>query len=282
MRNRSLIVILGLILSACASATPTKNFVRTGQNFDMLQPKIKNVAVIADVCLMHNATVGDNYWSLKDSKTAEQYMLESAKEALSSKGYNVVFTESPFVGGFKNQKLSMKYADEEGSQVSEMHPPFFVAEELTVDPQYKQSLITIMPNALNAVEHRNKPLSDNCCDNANMKGAINTISKKAGADAILILVGNGVIVSSGKSVAQGVATGVITTALTLGMFTYSKWDVSYLDTYAALIDSSTGEILWANSLRLKGSGLTEKDYYDKKWQESILYHIPARVQMEKK
>ena len=279
MRKCFFVVVLALLLSACATgpAGPTKQFLRTGPNYGAILPNVKSVAIVADVCLLRDVTEGDRYWSIKDSRAAEQCMIESAKATLTSKGYDVVSVDTPFVGGFKNPALTFKFAAEEGGQVSEMRPPLFVTEGLAGDPAYQQSMATIIRGSLSAVGQSKKPPSDICCTNTDMKEAMDTIVKNTGGDAILFLVGQGVIVPAGKSVAEGVATGVLTTALTLGMFTYSRWSVSWLDTYAAFVDAGTGEILWSNSLRLKGGGFTNKDYYtEKKWPYYILYHMPAR------
>jgi hypothetical protein len=281
MRNRISVALLAVVLSACATG-PTRQFVRTGPNHDAILPNLKTVAVVADVCLLRDVSVGDRYWSIKDSRDAEQCMIDSARTVLINKGYDVASVEAPFVGAYMNPANTLKFAIGEGEQLKEMHPPLFVAEGIATDPTCRQSFTTVIPKVLGAVAQRSKPPSDICCTDANTKEAINTIGKCVGGDSILFLVGQGVIVPAGKSVAQGVATGVLTTALTLGMFTYAKWSVSYLDTYAAFLDAGTGEIIWSNSLRLKGSGFTDKDYYSEKWPYNILYHIPASAQLKTK
>ena len=272
----SLAILVILLLSACATE-PTRQFVRTGPGYDARMPSVKRVAIITDVCLQRDVVTGDKYWSIKDSRSAEQYMTESAKTYMISKGYEVVFLEAPLVCASKNQNESFKFAVEEGGEVGEMHPPLFVAEGLATEQAYRQSLTTIVPGILKAVNQMSKPPSALCCTAVDMKQALDVVAKRTGGDAILFLIGNGVIVPAGKSVAEGVVTGVITTALTLGMFTYSQWSVSYLDTCAVLVNANTGEILWSNALRLKGSGFTEKDYYAEKWPQNILYHMPSKV-----
>ncbi|MFO1431925.1 MAG: hypothetical protein U1F76_17595 [Candidatus Competibacteraceae bacterium] len=272
----SLAILVILLLSACATG-PTRQFVKTGLGYDARIPSVKRIAIITDVCLQRDVLTGDRYWSIKDSRAAEQYMTESAKTYMISKGYEVVFLEAPLVGAFKNQNESFKFALEEGGEVREMHPPLFVAEGLATEQAYRQSLMTIVPGILKTVDQISKPSSAFCCTAVDMKQALDVISKRTGGDAILFLIGNGIIVPTGKSVTEGIVTGAITTALTLGMFTYSQWSVSYLDTHAALVDANTGEVLWSNSLRLKGGGFTEKDYYAEKWPKNILYHMPSKV-----
>lgn len=283
MKNGTLMVIFTLLLYACAHV-PTDKFVQTEPSYGVRIAKMKSVAIVADVCLMRDVTEGEQYWSIKDSRVAAKHMLESAKIYLANKGYDVVFTEAPFVGSFKSAGGSMKYAAEEGGQIGEMHPPLFVAEGLVTDPGYRQSL-TRMISATTATSQisprvsviTHKPIlpAELCC--ANIKDALDIVSKKTGSNAILFLVSSGVIVPAGKTAAQAIATGVISTVLTLGMLTVIHTTVSYLDTYATLVDVETGDILWSNSMRLKEGGLTDSDYYSKTWSNNILYHIPSRM-----
>jgi hypothetical protein len=269
MRSRLFIVFLVFLVSACA---PNKQFVQTAPNNDTKMSNLKSIAIVADVCLMRDVMTGDKYWSIKDSRLAAQHMVERTKKYLTDMGYDVPFAEAASVGGFMNAAGSIKFAVEEGGQIGEMLPPLFVSEGLTNDPVYGQSLTKMFASTMNAVGQKDKPPSDVCCSSADIKDALSIVSRKTGGNAILFLVGNGVIVSTGRSIAEGIATGVITTVLTLGMFTYTQWSVSWLDTYAALVDADSGAILWSKSIRLSGGGFTEKDYYPR-WSSNIMYDI---------
>ncbi len=52
-------------------------------------------------------------------------------------------------------------------------------------------------------------------------------------------------IPTGKSVVQGVVTGLLTTILTLGMFTGVGYQTSGIAVSLTVIDEETGEILWA-------------------------------------
>jgi len=276
MRLKSLfIIILSLLLSSCATA-PTKRFVRTGPNYKQSISKVTEVAIINDVCIWRDNVGSDDYWSIKDSQIAESFMLEGAKEYLRQKGYHIVFQISPFVGAFKKPEMLFRVAQREGAKILNKHPPFYISESLNTDEPYKQALIKVIRQVLQSVEQEKLPPSEVFLSKADIQQSLDIIANRIGADTALFLIGNGVIVSKSKSVAQAIATGILTTALTMGMFTYSQWNVSYLDTFVGLVNLKTGEVLWSNSLRLEGGDLTDRKYYLKRWAQNLLYHIPSR------
>ncbi len=270
--------LLSIVLVAACAAVPDKRFVRTGPNHDVLLPHIKKIAVIADVCLLRNVVAGDNYWSVKDSRAAAQHMAERAKTVLKDKGYEVVLAEAPLVGSFKNPARPLKYMPEEGGAVKEMPPPLFVAEGLASDPACRASLLKIMPWAAAAVAQRDKPPSDICCGNSDLKEAVVAVAKASGADAILLLVGHGINMPLGSPIAQEAATELVkfVLSLSLGMVSSSDYRVSVLDSYIALVDSSTGEILWSNYSQRQNDVFTEKEFYDRIWLFKNLYLLPPK------
>lgn len=276
MRLRNLfIVILSLLLFSCATA-PTKRFMRTGPSYEQSISEVMRVAIINDVCICRDVAGSNDYWSIEDSQAAESFMLEGAKQYLEQKGYHVVSQMCPFVGAFKKSEMLDKVAQREGTEVSDKYPPFYISESLNIDEPYKQALIKVIRQVLQSVEQKKSSPSEVFLSNLDIQESLDIIAKRIDTDTVLFLIGNGTIVPKGKSAAQGIATGVLTTLLTMGMFTYSQWSVSYLDTFAGLVNLRTGEVLWSNSLRLEGGGLTDKEYYSKRWSQNVLYHIPSR------
>ena len=144
------------------------------------------------------------------------------------------------------------------------------------DPIYRLSLAQTICGMLWAMEHSGASLSDVYGANPDLKAALQIVSQKTGGNAILFLVGRGRTVAGGTAVAQEVSSATIASVLSLGMISYSQHDLSFLDTYAALVDAETGEILWSNSLRLLGGGFTDRYYYSEQWPDTILYHVPFR------
>jgi hypothetical protein len=280
MRKNTLKILAALsiiLISACA-AIPDNRFVHTGPNHDALLPNVRKVAVIADVCLLRNVVAGDKYWSVKDSRAAAQHMAESAKTVLKAKGYEVVLAEAPLVGSFKNPGRPLRYMPEEGGDVREMPPPLFVAEGLASDPARRASLLKIMPWAAAAVAQRDKPPSDICCTHGDLKEAAANIAKASGADAILLLMGHGINMPLGSPIAQEATTELVkfVLSLSLGMVSSSDYRVSVLDSYTALVDASTGEILWSNYSQRQNDVFTEKEFYDRIWLFNNLYLLPSK------
>jgi hypothetical protein len=277
-------LLLTILVAACA-AVPDKRFVRTGPNHDVSLPHIKKIAVIADVCLLRNVVAGDNYWSVKDSRAAAQHMAERAKTVLKDKGYEVVLAEAPFVGSFKNPARPLRYMPEEGGDVRERPPPLFVAEGPASDPVFRASLLKIMPWAAAAVAQRDKPPSDICCTSGDLKEAVANIAKASGADAILLLVGHGINMPLGSPIAQEAAAGlvkIVVSSLSLGMVSSSDYRMSVLDSYTALVDSTTGEILWSNYSQRQNDVFTEKEFYDRIWLFNNLYLLPSKNESKEK
>ena len=269
MKICAFVTILAFLLSGCADYGSNKQVVRIGPSQYTKILNQKRVAIIADVGLRRNDNTAGSYFSINDSKTSAQSMIESAKTYLTTNGYDVIFAEAETIGSYLEAADSIKFAAEKGGRVGEMFPPLFVAESLETDPIYRQSLTKMIHSTLNEVGQKTKPSSDVWSYNADIKDALRVISQKTGANAILFLVGNGSIVSGGERVAQQIVTGLITGILTQGMLVYTQWNISFLDTYAALVDTETGELLWSKSLRLKGKEFTDRNSYSK-WPHYIL------------
>lgn len=273
------LMFLLLVLSSCAT-TPTKQFVRTGSSYEKNMPQVKNIGLISDACIIRDAVGSEDYYSIEDSKIAGKFMLDSARNYLEGKGYQVEFQISPFVCAFKVPNQTFRVAEGKGAEVTDMQSPFFTDESLIIETEYKESLISLIRQVVASVEQREIPPSQKLLSNGDVQEELRKISEHADAEMLLILAGKGVVVPGGKSFAQGMATGLLTGILTMGMVSVSHYNVSYLDTYVGLVDLRNGEIIWSNSLRLKGINPTKEGIYQKQWPKSILYHIPARTDKE--
>lgn len=278
MRCRSsIILIMLLVLSACASA-PSKKFVYVEPDSDSKFRHIARVAIIVDVCLVRDV-VGDNdYWVVQESRSAERHMLDAAKAYLTGKGYEVSYAQAPFVGAFKNREKLFKVCDTAGGEITEKNPPLFESEGLADSAVLREALLNIIPK-IPVSQRQNSSLSDICCSNPEMKNYMSIIAKNTGGDATLFFIGHGVIVSAGKQLTQGLTTGLLTAVLTLGTVSAYQYNISFMDTYAVLVDNTTGEILWSNSMRIEKDGFTDEAFYDaEKWPKSILYHMPSKTE----
>jgi hypothetical protein len=267
-------------ISACVVA-PSKAFVRTHPDFDSKFGRISHVSVIADVCLFKDNLGDDDYWVVQESRSAEGHMLNAAKTYLISKGYDVKYVQAPFVGAFKNREMLFKVYDTNGEKVLEKNPPLYESEILANNPAFREALLKVIPK-ITASQGRDSNIAKICCSDPDIKDSVNIIAKNVNGDATLFLIGHGKIVSAGKQITEGLATGLVTAVLTLGMVSVIHSEVSFMDTYAVLVDNNTGDILWSNVMRLKGDGFTEEAYYDVEgWPKNILYHMPSKMDVSR-
>lgn len=272
------LILLGFFLSACATkpTAPTKQYVQIGYAYEERIPQVKNIGILNDVCLVRDAVGSDDYFSVGESMLAEAFMLDSAKKYLEQKGYIVDTNLSPFVCAFMTPDKVFKVSDNQGEKVIDRHSPFITSESISNDKEYSKSLIYAITQVLKAVEQKQKAPSDRVFFDDEAIKSFQLIAERTNKETILFLVGRGVIVPGGKSFGQGMATGLLTTIATMGMVTYTHYNVSYLDTYAGLVDLKHGEMLWSNSFRDKKIDPTGNEYYSSRWANTALYYIPTR------
>jgi hypothetical protein len=266
-----LLAFLG-VMAGCVSAPPSNKFVIIDPTWTSTVQRINSVAIIGDVCLVRDVINADDYVCVADSRGADSLMLASAKASMEQKGYRVPCLLAPFVGSFKLAGKTEHVAREKGAEVTERVPPFYVEASLAGDAEYQEALRTVLTQTVAAVGQKKLPRSEVFGPGAAASAAV--IAQRTKADAALILVGNGVLVPGAKSNGQACLTGCATSIMTLGMFTYMQSERTFLDSYVALVDLSTGSLVWSNSGRLVNGNPTEPDYYTKRWAQFLLYHLP--------
>lgn len=250
------------------------------------------IGIITDVCILRDTMVDDKYFSLGDSMNAQESMSLATQKIVEQKGFDASIQDMPFICSFKDENLKLRVAQYEDTPVTLQSPPFLTNKTISLNEQYQQMLINLIKYTAKSVKPKEKPKSKifqwiNKLDgktetmppvsivDENTKKSLNEFAKQKNVDRVLILIGNGIIVPETKSITQGIALGAITRALTLGMFTFSMWNVSALQTVGMLIDVQTGEILWSNSFVIKSGGFTGYDYYAAgEWYNSYLYELP--------
>jgi hypothetical protein len=200
-------------------------------------------------------------------------MADEAKKALEIKGYTVNMVSSPFVGSFLNPADSFRVADEKGGEIRTNVPPFYFDDSLATDNEYRNALLDVFNEVYFTMAGNNDPVFSTSKE---LRNALKIISKRTGNDKILFMIGNGTIVPVGKTILQGVTVGVATALLTFGMFTYYVFDVSYLDSYLALLDLNTGDMLWSNFMRLTDGDPSKESFYSGTWSKNLLYYYPMR------
>jgi hypothetical protein len=266
-----LIYLSAILLSI--SCSPTKRFVRTTDANEQKISQVVNIVIINDVCLAKDPLFKKDYIMLDESHQAEIYMMNAAEKYLKTKGYSVNFSIAPFTGGFKKDDLLFRVAEDDGGKVSNLKPVFFTDPSVASDQEYADALHHVIERSLYAIADKTDATFP---DEEGIRKSLDIIANRTGADMVLVLLGNGTYVNPGKSWAQGLTIGVLTTLVTLGMFTAYVYNISYLDSYAGVIDLNTGEFLWMNSLRLGQDNIKKPAFYEKRWSKQVLYHFPPK------
>lgn len=266
LRHPINLTLLILLLSSCAT-TPTNRFVRTNpQIWDSLS-KTTSIGVINDICLLRD-DVGDDYYSIEDSKSAAALMLQGVKTYLmQTKHYQVNFQLSPTVCAFKDSDEKLNAAQQQGLEAFYQNPPLFISESVKKDHKYEQALIHLIKRVQKSITQNEHSPSELFSEDDKMPASLKTIAAQTNTELLLVITSNGVVVSTGKAVGQA----ILTTVATLG--TIAVWKASFLNSYVALVDLKKRDILWSNSLRFKEKG-TNKNFYLNKWAQKVLYHFP--------
>jgi hypothetical protein len=274
------ILIFTVFLVTGCKIVPTKAFLRTGPSYASRMSEVTHLSLVTDAVVQY-VRVATNYIVLTDSQFAATNMLLNAKQFLENKGYQVSFFTSPFVGAFENPGMPMSVADERKNSPTVRYPPFYISNSIKDDEPYRRALTQVIAQAAEAVYQKGELPTETFLSDSTITNSLRLIAEREQTDYLMIIVGNGICVSEGKQIGQMFGTALVSTVLTAGFVTAMRYNVSCLDSYVALIDLKTGEILWSNS-----SGLSDVEpsefgiYRNGEWATQLLYHFPDRKQLE--
>lgn len=272
-----------LFLSGCKTPylVPTKEHVYTTEK---LVSDVDNVAVIVDACFF----IDDfkDYVSVDVSKTNQAFMTSSTVSYIENLGYHVDVHNSPFVGGYKSPETKLLVRHKKGDKSQESMPPFYMDVKIAEDIDYQQALLRVLRQVyVDVSQKKESPLTPS--DSApSLYEDLECVQQNLQSRHLLIVIGDSRYVSGMTSFSQGMLTGIATGVLTGGFLAISVYDVSHIDTYAALIDLEQKEVLWANSLRLKGGNVRKKEFYSTwneyyqsydGWAKNIFFYIPVKT-----
>ncbi|MBN2018798.1 MAG: ankyrin repeat domain-containing protein [Sedimentisphaerales bacterium] len=241
------------------------------------------MAVVADTCI----TIDDfkDYISVEDSRNVESYMLSATRKYLENIGYQVSEQYMPFVGGSRSSQVKVAVKKQKKAKIEEIPAPYFIEEGLRSDADYQAALERVIQNVLQVVQQKEKSPEEIFKLNSNVQEDLQLIRERLQTRYGLFVIGDGKIVSGITSFTQAMVTGMATGLLTGGMFIYSACEVSYLDTYVAIIDLTQADLLWCNSMRLQSGEVLGQNYYsswDERiqtysgWVRNMLFYIPVK------
>ncbi len=269
------ILIMLVTITACVPVPPP--------HLGYCNPRIQDgvaqtehVAIVADVCVIREVLGNTGYVVVDESRKAERDMLTSAKDYMERKGYEVSYARAPFVGASMNSEELIKSCYTKGEEVLAQYPPLYETGRIERDPLLREALLEIIPQ-LAASQSSGAHLPTDCCTSPEMQDYMRTIAENTGGDITLFLFGNGTVVSEGRQMIQAVTTGLMTAVLSHGTQSTASWSLPFLDSYAVLVDNTTGEILWTNRGRTPAAPPSNKpNFILANWPEVILYHLPGK------
>jgi hypothetical protein len=270
------IPVLAIMAGGCA-AYPTKAFVRCGPAYTTEMPTVDRVGLLVDAAVAYDR-VGSTYYDVQDSETAISSLAQETEADLKTKGYDVAFVETPFVGGFKASEKSFLVATGRKDQPSFHSPPFEVSAAMNADPAYRDALLRASRNIIQAAEGRGELPTEHLRSLKGTRSAFATIAAKKNVRYLFVVQGNGTIESGGKQVLQEASTSLLSSMV--GASGVSAHNVSGLDSYATLVDLRTAEALWCNSLHLGDlNPANPRHYRTHRWAYNVLYWLPPRGQL---
>lgn len=274
----ALCAIVGTLAGGCAARRPPSQFIQVGAHPNDLPPVAK-VLVVGDVVLVRNAALTDDYVILDASLSSARLMRDRAAAELRNKGYLTDASIGPLVAFYKAPELTFPTRQSENPPTLVQPVPLACPTEIETDTEFRDALKILLSHIVLTVEKQGVNHEKMFAADEVAQKALRTVASRQHADALLLTAGHGRLVSGGKQLAEGLATGLITSAMTLGMVTVTSHHVTWLDTYVALVDLRNGGMLWSNSLRLTQGDPRNEEYY-KNWAWNLLSELPSATPPE--
>jgi hypothetical protein len=250
-------VLLVALFAACATGN---KWVRTGPSYQQrLSPGVR-IAALADACIGIDKVGDDDQWSLDESLKAGRLMLEGAARKVAAEGYGTLRQWAPFACGAEVPQWRASQLQAPGEEGSDPG---------SGDTRLGQIRFEVTSKVRNWLDRRDTLGATGLQADQAFVDQVNLIGDRSGADLMLIFLGRGVKVTGGKQAGQAIATAI----LTLGMA--SVRNISYLDSWAALLDLKSGEVLWSNSRRFKDDP-TDEEFYSAEWPDTIFEEFGAQ------
>lgn len=228
------VFILGL-MSACAVQT-----VKIYPDFVQQKQKINTMTILCDYYVVDDVKGKVDLVDVPRNLDAAKTAMDALDAQLAAKGYKIVGKEVASMGLYeKSSTTTYKVAAEKSPASKEeveklplAPPPFYVNKSLFDSDEKVRALDTVMVKLSAYTRKAGQPVTT--------IPEATQIRTGYSEDVILFLFMRGRDVPQGKSILEGTATAL----LSLGMF--SAYHVSYAAASIYMVDTKTGEIIWAD------------------------------------
>lgn len=255
--------LLAVLVTGCAF--------NPNQEFSGFQPERfgqQQVLVIVDTLKLDDVEGDQHVVNLSVNNAIQSYMIDAAMRAMAEKGYRasseVVRSSGLMVGNATQYRVIDRGSEPDGKTDwddndigSNQSAPYSV--ELGPLPESAiGSLFEVHQNFVAIDLKRFDEVGSLGLDSLNLEGY----------SGVLLLQGYGVDVPLGKSMAQGMMTAV----LTLGMV--AAWQQSTSNYAVGLLDTESGEVVWANRMNLVATLRDQQKVEDA--IQTLLRDLPER------
>ncbi|MCP4650392.1 MAG: hypothetical protein GY853_09985 [PVC group bacterium] len=184
-----LIAMFILLLSSCAyTSKKTDKFVRLGESYEKLMPRVQRIAIIVDPCTGPMGVKKGTYYIVDESRRVGIYMPESAESFLKGKGYQVSYQLSPFVCACKKGSAGLKVAETRDAVLSSTAPPFDVSSVLAEDKEYEQALLEVIERIPATIAESKKGTKAVPISNGEIQRSLGIISERTGTETVLFII----------------------------------------------------------------------------------------------
>lgn len=276
----SLVLFASLwMLSGCATAPPPPSaYLQTSPSFSSELKAIDGVGLIADATILLDTSgaVSNRFIVLQDSRIVASNLLANASQALQTRGYPVIYAEMPALGTSLGPNTTAKAAENRGDKPAEISFPVVLSADLNSDANYRQALVKVVHQAFDSIGPSGELPEDRFRSDPSIADSLHLIADRTKTDYLVLILGRGLLVPAGKQLGQAFGTALISTVMTAGFITATRYDISYLDSYLGVVDLKKGELVWCNSLRQAGNP-DSTDFYKGNWSRSMFYYLPDRT-----
>jgi hypothetical protein len=240
LRHATVVLTMAVaLLSGCAS----RIHIRKNPRADEVIPDIGRIAVVTDVTIAVDAW--KDYYCVSLSQCFSHHLGEAAAAVLLDKGYHAPVAQAPYVGGSMPPEKAYPVGEPgSGEPIENMHAPFSVEHSDSDEKEFGQSFRKV-PRAV-FVKARAGRRKDFVLADAGDSLMPHMLSMKERLHSryAFFVISRGTTVSPGKSAAEGVAAGGLTTIATGGMVTGVAYSVSSTRSFAALVDLENAEVTY--------------------------------------
>jgi len=263
-RSRLLVLFCCLmILSSCA----VKRVDIYPEFMDQKQ-RVNGVAMLCDYFVVDDIKGKVDLVDVPRNINAAKGAMDALDIQLKYKGYNTVCKEVVSMGLYaKDKEKSYKIAkdksptsNEEFEALPEILPPFFVNKTFCDTEEKSMIMSQVIEKLSTYTRNKGEPMGE--------IPEAKQIQTGYNEDVILFLLIKGTDVPVGKSIGQAVATAI----LTLGFLSMAQVSSTTVSLY--MVETSTGKIIWSDSIYSKSKPSSPKTH--QRVFTALVKRIPAR------